>query len=197
MNLKHLQFTDLKKIFVLTQFCWRVIFILLFGLIVGNLDEIKHINFVRRLHPNILDREVHKLKELTTEISFLIRALFFLVFGYLLKTEDLLNAATILWALAITGGILLIRLVFLKAFRQPLQPLLFVAPRGLITILLFLTIPVAQQIPVATKSLTIQVIILSALVMMVGLLFTNKPDDDGNEAELTESVGQEDQQEER
>ena len=50
--------------------------------------------------------------------------------------------------------------------------MLFIAPRGLITILLFLSIPASQTIEIANNSLIIQVIILTALVMMVGLMST-------------------------
>ena len=155
-----------------------LVFILLFGLALGNLDEIKKSRGIQRLKPSILDKEVHKLKELTTEISFLIRALFFLVFGFLLETKNLLNPTTMVWAAAITSTMYGLRFVFLKLFGMSLKPLLFVAPRGLITILLFLTIPVAQTIDVANKSLTIQVIILSALIMMFGLLFNKEPADE-------------------
>ncbi len=165
-----------------------LIFILLFGLALGNLDEIKKSRIIQRLQPKILDKEVHKLKELTGEISFLIRALFFLVFGYLLDTKDLLNPETITWAVAIVLFIYSLRIIFLKLFKLPLQPLLFIAPRGLITILLFLTIPVAQKIEVATKSLTIQVIILTALIMMFGMLFHQKPVDSAATPEVEEST---------
>lgn len=51
---------------------------------------------------------------------------------------------------------------------------MFVAPRGLITILLFLSIEPSQTISLVNKSLIIQVIILSALLMMIGLM-VNKP----------------------
>ncbi|MGO4771127.1 cation:proton antiporter [Flavobacterium sp. W22_SRS_FK3] len=153
-----------------------LIFILLFGLFMGNLDEMKHIKFIQRLQPDILNKEVHKFKELTTEIAFLIRSLFFLLFGFLIKVSELLNPETIIWAVAITVGIFILRFVFLKLFKQPVRPLVFIAPRGLITILLFLTIPVAQAIGLSNKSLIIQVIILTALIMMVGLM-TNKTKD--------------------
>ncbi len=151
-----------------------LLFILLFGLFLGNLDEIKHNKFIQRLHPDVLDKEVHKFKELTTEIAFLIRALFFLLFGYLIETAELLNTATILWAMGITVMIFALRYAFLKLLRLPAKPLVFIAPRGLITILLFLSIPVSQVLPLANKSLIIQVIILSALVMMVGLMSNKK-----------------------
>jgi potassium/hydrogen antiporter len=154
-----------------------LLFILLFGLFLGNLDEIKHNKFIQRLHPDVLDKEVHKFKEITTEIAFLIRALFFLLFGYLIETTELLNTATILWAMGITLMIFALRFLFLKLLRLPVKPLVFIAPRGLITILLFLSIPVSQALPLANKSIIIQVIILSALVMMAGLMVHKKKEE--------------------
>jgi hypothetical protein len=47
---------------------------------------------------------------------------------------------------------------------------LFIAPRGLINILLFLTIAPEQNILLVNKSLIIQVIVFSALIMMFGLM---------------------------
>ena len=154
-----------------------LIFILLFGLFLGNIDELTHIRFIQKLKPDILQTEVHKFKELTGEITFLIRALFFLLFGYLIQTTELLNTATIAWAIGITAAIFGIRLVFIKLFSFPLRPLVFIAPRGLITILLFLSIPVTQTTALASNSLVIQVIILTALVMMAGLITHKTPEE--------------------
>jgi len=148
-----------------------LIFILLFGLFLGNLDEIKQTTFIEKLQPEILKKEVHKFKELTGEIAFLIRSLFFLLFGYLIQTAELLNTETIIWAIGITSGIFLLRLIFLLILKIQVMPILFIAPRGLITILLFLTIPVSQTTELVNKSLIIQVIILTALAMMFGLIF--------------------------
>lgn len=151
-----------------------LIFILLFGLFLGNIDELRHIKFIEKLHPVNFNKEVHKFRELTTEMAFLIRALFFLLFGFLIETEELLNTQTILWAAAITASVFIIRGMFLRLFQLPLNPLLYIAPRGLITILLFLSVPEAQQIAIADKSLVIQVIILAALFMMFGLMKQKK-----------------------
>lgn len=151
-----------------------LLFILLFGLFIGNIDELKQLKFIRHLQPDILNKEVHKFKELTAELAFSVRALFFLLFGFLIETNELLNTSTIIWALTITASIFIIRFILLKLFKLPLQPTLFIAPRGLITILLFLSIPVTQATALANKSLIIQVIILSALVMMFGLMTTKK-----------------------
>jgi cell volume regulation protein A len=148
-----------------------LVFILLFGIFLGNLDELKHIKFIQRLRPEILNNEVHKFKDLTAEMAFLIRALFFILFGYLIETSEIINTETIVWALGITAGIFLIRYILLKSFKMASSPLLYIAPRGLITILLFLSIPLNLVSPIVNNSLIIQVIILTALVMMMGLLF--------------------------
>lgn len=152
-----------------------LVFILFFGLFLQNLDELKHISFINKLHPEILNRETHKFREFIGEAAFLIRALFFLLFGYLINTKELLNPQTAVWALAITGGIFVTRGIFLKLFGFPVMPGLFLAPRGLITILLFLSIPISQSFELSNESLVIQVIIFAALVMMIGLMFTKKP----------------------
>jgi hypothetical protein len=157
-----------------------LVFILLFGIFLGNLDELKHIKFIQRLRPEILNNEVHKFKDLTAEMAFLIRALFFILFGFLIETSEIINTETIVWALGITAGIFLIRYALLRLFKIAISPLLYIAPRGLITILLFLSIPLKLVSPLVNNSLIIQVIILTALVMMMGLLFNKtKPEPTG------------------
>lgn len=151
-----------------------LIFILLFGLSIGNLDELKRFKWIEKFKPDELDKEVNKFKELTIEVAFLIRALFFLLFGYLIETSEVLNGDTFLWALAIVFFIFAFRTIQLKLSKLPLHPLLFVAPRGLITILLFLSIEPTHNISLVNKSLIIQVIILTALLMMFGLI-ADKP----------------------
>ncbi|CAM3865396.1 MULTISPECIES: sodium:proton antiporter [Flavobacterium] len=152
-----------------------LLFIMFFGLIMENFDELDKFKWIRKLRPNTLDREVQKFKELIIESAFLVRSVFFLLFGFLMKTEDILNPDTFVIALIIVTIIYLIRAVQLKFFKVKLMPLLFIAPRGLITILLFLKIEEANRIPYVNKALIIQVIVLSALFMMVGLVF-NKTD---------------------
>ncbi|CAN5444717.1 hypothetical protein BH10BAC6_BH10BAC6_17070 [soil metagenome] len=150
-----------------------LIIILVFGLFLGNLDELKGIPWISKLNPDNLDKEVRKFKELTIEGAFLVRALFFLLFGYLIQTKELLNTGTMVWAGGIVMAILVFRAIQLKLSKLALSPLLFIAPRGLITILLFLAIEPAQRIPLVNKSLIVQVIVMTALVMMLGLM-TNK-----------------------
>ncbi|MBX2927450.1 MAG: hypothetical protein KF852_06405 [Saprospiraceae bacterium] len=151
-----------------------LIFILLFGLSIGNLDELKRFKWIERFKPDELNKEVIQFKELTIEVAFLVRALFFLLFGYLIEMTEVLNADTFLWAIRIVFFIFFFRTIQLKLSRLPLQPLLFVAPRGLITILLFLSIAPANKISLVNRPLIIQVIILTALVMMIGLIINKR-----------------------
>lgn len=153
-----------------------LVFILIFGLVLGNLEGFKRYRIVQMLNPAILRREVHRFKEITIEATFLIRTLFFLLFGFLIETKDLFNGKTFIWAICIVIGIFLVRAIFLKILGLKAKPLLFMAPRGLITILLFLSIPQGDVVSIADTSLLIQVVVLSAIVMMVGSFMGNKVD---------------------
>lgn len=152
-----------------------LVFILLFGLFLGNLDEMRHIQWIRKLKPLQLHQDIHQMKMMLTEATFLIRSLFFLLFGFTMKLADIMNLQTLSWAAIIVSFILLVRAVQLKISKLPFLPLIFMAPRGLINILLFITVTSINNIPAINSSLMIQVIILSALVMMTGFIFTKQP----------------------
>ncbi len=150
-----------------------LVFILIFGLFLNNLDELKQYKWTEKFKLEELNKEIHKFKELTIEAAFLIRTLFFLLFGYLIDSAEVINTDTLPWAALIVMIIFIYRAVQLRISRLPLSPLLFVAPRGLITVLLFLSIEQSQSILHVNKALVIQVVILTALVMMIGM-FSNK-----------------------
>ncbi|HEU5364760.1 MAG TPA: hypothetical protein VFU62_04490 [Hanamia sp.] len=164
-----------------------LIFILLFGLFLGNLDELKKFRWFRKVQPEELDKEMQKFKELTVEAAFMLRSLFFLLFGYMIETKDIVKVETLSWTFGIVGIIFIFRVVQLLISRLPLIPLLFIAPRGLVTILLFLSIAPAKQIPLINKSLIIQVIIITSLIMMIGLILTKK-DAETEKKELEENT---------
>jgi cell volume regulation protein A len=151
-----------------------LLFILLFGVFLGNLDELKQNKWIAKLKPDDLNKEVHKFKEIATEAAFVIRTFFFLVFGYLIETAELLNTDTLIWAGVVVAIIFITRAIQLKISGLTLSPLLFVAPRGLISILLFLSITQTDKIDMVNNSLIIQVIILTALVMMIGMMGVKK-----------------------
>lgn len=147
-----------------------LIFILIFGLFLGNLDEISNNRFIKKLKPDSLNKEVTRFKNLITEGTFLIRAMFFLIFGYQIETSDIISTDTLALSIAIVIGIYTIRLLQLVISNLPLFPLLFVAPRGLITILLFISIMPEDTIPIVNNSLITKIIIETALIMMFGMM---------------------------
>ncbi len=150
-----------------------LVFILLFGIFMGNLDQIKKIKYLDKIQSETLNREVDKFKELTVEFTFLIRTLFFILFGFMIKTSELLNVKSLIWSVGIALSIFSIRFFTLKLMKVKLHPLLFISPRGLITVLLFLSVPMGHASKIINNSLLIQVIILTALIMMFGLMFTS------------------------
>lgn len=165
-----------------------LIFILLFGIFLGNLDELKHFRWFRKIKPEELDNEMKKFKELTIEAAFMLRSLFFLLFGYMIETKELLNGETLIWSCGIVAIIFIFRILQLWISGLPLFPLLFIAPRGLVTILLFLSVVPEKKVPLMNTSLIIQVIVITSLIMMVGLMFTKKEEETETEA-VMQSTG--------
>jgi cell volume regulation protein A len=172
----HIKFVPIILIVILIYSISKVyhlpalIFVLLFGLFLANIDEFKQFRWIKKFEPDILIQEVIKFKSIVSEAAFLIRTLFFLVFGYLIETYEILNINTMAWSFGIVIGIFIIRFILLKITKLPLAPLLYIAPRGLITILLFFSIIPSHSISIVNKSLIIQVIILTALIMMIGMI---------------------------
>ncbi|MEO5908717.1 MAG: hypothetical protein ABIR50_09075 [Ginsengibacter sp.] len=165
-----------------------LIFILFFGLFLNNIDELKNFEWIKRLNPYEFNKEVSKFRDIVTEGAFLVRAFFFTLFGYSFETREIINVETLGPALFILIVIVLIRAITLKISRLPLFPLLFIAPRGLITILLFFAIPATRAIPLVNKSLVIQVIILTVVFMMIGLIATGKSEKQNQDNENSDAL---------
>lgn len=158
-----------------------LIFILIFGLFIGNVDQLRWFAWIDRFKLEVLESESEKFKDLTIELAFLVRALFFILFGFLLETSDIVNLQTLIWSIGIVVLFFAVRSIQLKLSGLPFKPLLFVAPRGLITILLFLSVLPEQHIPFVNNSLIIQIILLTAIVMSVGIMITDTDDDENYE----------------
>jgi hypothetical protein len=92
----------------------------------------------------------------------------------LIKTSEIINPDTFVWALGIVALLFFLRFIQLFVSKIPLFPLLFVAPRGLITILLFLGIAPENRVLLVNKSLIIQIILMTSIIMMLGLMMTAK-----------------------
>lgn len=87
-----------------------------------------------------------------------------------METSEILNSNTFIWALGIVCIIFIFRDIQLRLSKLPLKSLLFVSPRGLITILLFLSIDPLSSIPEVNKALITQVILITTFIMMLALM---------------------------
>lgn len=164
-----------------------LIFVLIFGLFLGNLKEFKRFRWISRQKPEVLDGEIKKFKELNIEATFLIRSLFFILFGFLMQTKEILNPQTFIWAIGIVAAVLILRAIQFKILKLDMMPMLLIVPRGLINILLFLSILPVQQIPLVNKSLILQIVLLTAFIMMIGLISTKQKERRLSELEKTGS----------
>jgi hypothetical protein len=145
-----------------------LIFILLFGLTIGNMDKIVELPLIKKITFLSIEKEVTRFKEITTEATFLIRSLFFLVFGFMIETNEILQQDSLQLALIIVAISLFVRALQLKITGNKLFPLLFIAPRGLITILLFMSITAGEHISFINRNLILQIIVISTLIMILG-----------------------------
>lgn len=148
-----------------------LIFVLIFGLFLGNLQQFERIEWLSKLKPVKLKTEVHKFTEVVMEAAFIVRATFFILFGFMMDLNEILNPESFLLAFEILVAMILFRVICLLIFKMPVIPLMFIAPRGLITILLFLEIVDQRSLPIINNSLIIQVVLLTAFWMMLGLMF--------------------------
>ncbi|MEZ5047646.1 MAG: cation:proton antiporter [Chitinophagaceae bacterium] len=147
-----------------------LLFVLLFGLILGNVNQFNNISFLKNIQWTHFENQIEKFKEITTETTFLVRAIFFMLFGYSIHTQDIINYHSLPWTLCIVITIFSTRYILFKIIGLKNTSLLYIAPRGLITILLFLSVLDHQKISFINESVIIQVILITAII----ILFSSK-----------------------
>ncbi len=153
-----------------------LLIILVFGLFLNNTELFIRGRLDQIFKNDLFEKELDQLKNLTAEGGFVIRTFFFLLFGYAANLTALLDFDAIIVSVLFVGIILGIRYVALRlAFRGPVMPLLWVAPRGLITILLYLNIPDSLKLTGFREGVLMLTVLLSAFVMMGGLIGSKQP----------------------
>jgi len=89
-----------------------------------------------------LKESLHELHVITLETAFVLRTFFFVIFGVTISISSLFDWRFGLISLVIVAILILIRYLFLAMIKgKGIFPLVWIAPRGLITVLLFFSIP--------------------------------------------------------
>ena len=160
-----------------------LILILIFGLMLNN-HKIFFANILKNKEGNswlggLLDDEKmaglrHDFHILTLESAFVIRTFFFVLFGATVVLASLTDIEVLFYGLTISVILYVTRFIFLRLFR-PEDPvsLLYIAPRGLITILLFFQISsnyTELVDPAFNGGILLVVILVTCVIMTVSLI---------------------------
>ena len=152
-----------------------LIIILIFGLVIANMK----LFFPGRL-AHFLDKEkvnqiYHELHIITLETAFVVRTFFFVIFGLTIVLSSLFSLSVVLISLLVLASIYAIRFAILRVFYgNDITPQLFIAPRGLITVLLFYAIPQEAQVATFESGILLFVIIGTSLVMTWAMIKEGK-----------------------
>lgn len=159
-----------------------LVIILVFGLILNNNKLFFKKRFSKFIDPEKLAPVMHDFHTITLESAFVTRTFFFVIFGITIELASLVSAEVAINSVAIVAILLAVRWVFLKMFLlKNIVPELYIAPRGLITILLFYAIPngmvdgrydITKDVTIAEfdQGILLYVILISSMVMAVALI---------------------------
>lgn len=152
-----------------------LLLILIFGLFLNNTELFIRGRLSRILKNDLFEKELDQLKNLTAEGAFVVRTFFFLILGYAAVPSALLDTDALIVSALFIVVVIAWRWVVLKlTYRGPSSPLLWIAPRGLITILLSLNIPEDLRLLGFREGIPILVVVLSSIVVMAGVLSGNR-----------------------
>ncbi len=160
---------SLGKMFHLSS----LLLILAFGLVLNNTHVFFHGRFKRYFNDNIVKEILSDFHKLTLESAFLIRTFFFVIFGFSISFASLYSLEIALNSLIIVAVLYAVRFLCLRFMaRTHLFPELFIAPRGLITILLYFSIQKSNgfTIPAFDTGLLLYPVLITSLIMTIGLL---------------------------
>ena len=131
---------------------------------------------MRLLNEEKVEDVLDDMKLVTAETAFVVRTFFFIIFGWSVYLGSLLSFKVIGIGLVILFIIYLVRAITLFIFNgKNIVTQLFLAPRGLITILLFFAIPEELSIGPEFQGVLLFVILVSCLVMTWSLIsYKNK-----------------------
>lgn len=143
-----------------------LVIILVFGLIINN-HKLFFKGFLKPLvNVDALKPVLHDLHIVTLETAFVVRTFFFVIFGISISLASLINIYVAFVSAIIILGLYGARLLVLRLFKgKDILPELYIAPRGLITILLFFAIPAKYVSEKFDSGILLYSIIITSIVM--------------------------------
>ncbi len=158
-----------------------LLIILVFGLILNN----SKLFFKGPLKPLIDSTEIDKIltdfRLITIESAFIVRTFFFVIFGSTIVLAELVSLMVFIQSAAILIITFGLRWLFLRiTVGKDIHPQVFIAPRGLITVLLFFAIPQQFDIPNFENGILLYIILATSLLMTWSLI-KNKSNNDEEE----------------
>jgi|TARA_B110000259_G_scaffold101612_1_gene116999 Kef-type K+ transport system membrane component KefB len=150
--------------------------IFIFGVFLSNIKELLPKFLLRYFQLNHSEKDLHEFHILTAESTFIVRTFFFLFFGFSIVISDFDSFMPLIYGVLVFAIMFLIRYLYfvLTSFKIKPSVLLYMSPRGLISILLFLQIKdleiIQTENSVIDERMLLVVILTSMLVMTFGTL---------------------------
>lgn len=149
-----------------------LIIILVFGLLIANMKLFFQGPLSKWLQLDKAKDIYDGLHIITMETAFVVRTFFFVIFGLTISLASLASLNVVIISGLILLSIYLIRFIILRLFvGGDIIPQLFVAPRGLITILLFYAIPKELEIAGFEAGILLFIIIATGLIMTFAMIY--------------------------
>ncbi|MFB6342353.1 cation:proton antiporter [Saccharicrinis sp. FJH62] len=165
-----------------------LLIILMFGLALANPQIFFRRFFKKHYNPERCSIILNDFKFLTAETAFVVRTFFFVIFGASLAVTSLFHAQVIvlsLISLVVIYGSRWIQFYFVD--RKDMYPQVFLAPRGLISVLLFFAIPKELKLPDFEAGILLFIILFSNIIMAFSLVKGDKKDKGAELPASTES----------
>ncbi|MBL7768086.1 MAG: hypothetical protein JNK20_03890 [Flavipsychrobacter sp.] len=153
-----------------------LIIILAFGLMINNWHLFKSVPWIQQQFPqeqvNSLNQLLHSI---TAESSFLIRTFFFILFGFSIDFNMMLQNEVMQVGGVIVLSLFAVRFLYFRFFlKTNVFPEVFFIPRGLITIVLFYKIPQEMKLANFNEGILFFIILVTGAIMTLGMLFYKK-----------------------
>jgi len=148
-----------------------LLIILVFGLMLSNRQIFFPGKIRKYLDENQMSGIFDNFKMITLESSFVVRTFFFVIFGFTIVLSSLVNFEVWLVSVLVLAVLYGLRFAWFRlVIRKDIYPDIWMAPRGLITILLFFSIPENLAVAEFNDGILLLVILVSSITMAVSMI---------------------------